>query len=177
MSSWCNGPKGLQQILLERGIIDISEVLDGKYSLKGKKLPPTFPGEHEPNFDLSTSLLHLMAECSDFKAEKSILQYIGDEYSVKVIFSPKYHCELAGEGIEYAWGFAKCLYRRIPLIKKKSLANFLKCVNYSLSRELMTKERIRRFSRRARRYISTYYIFHVGENSSCGQVSMELLEK
>jgi hypothetical protein len=34
--------------------------------------------------------------------------------------TPKCHCELAGEGIEYAWGCAKNHYRRQPLKDKRA---------------------------------------------------------
>lgn len=180
VESWCNSPKGLQQILLERGIIDLVEVLNNTYTARGKKLARRYPGDKEVRYDESTSLVCIMAACSDFKQEKSILQYIGDAYHATVKFTPKYHCELAGEGIEYSWGFAKCIYRRIPHSEKKSLQKFLDCVKYSMSREVITVDRMRRFSRRARRYICSYYIFHgVGANDDEGNVNVKMddLEK
>ena len=42
--------------------------------------------------------------------------------------TPKCHCELAGEGIEYAWGCAKNHYHQQPLKHKKGKENFRQTV-------------------------------------------------
>ena len=52
-----------------------------------------------------TSLKKLLEDCEDFKNETSIMEFISEKRGVKMISTPKYHCELAGEVIEYAWGF------------------------------------------------------------------------
>lgn len=82
------------------------------------------------------------------------------EYGAELWFTPKYHCELAGEGIEYAWGFMKGRYCRIPLRQKKRKEDFESCVKKVVSYEEVSVERVRRFSRRARRYITAYYVLH-----------------
>ena len=85
-------------------------------------------------------------------------------------FSPKYHCELAGEGIEYAWGFMKSRYRHIPIAQKRKKEDFDKCVRNVVSFEVDSAERIRRFSRRAWRYITAYFVLngqHVGGEDKC----------
>jgi hypothetical protein len=42
-----------------------------------------------------------MASCLDFEEEeKTLLQSTGREMGVLVDLTPKYHCELAGEGIQ-----------------------------------------------------------------------------
>jgi hypothetical protein len=51
--------------------------------------------------DLQFSLYHVMAECIDFKEEKTALQYLGTQLGVSVQLTPKFHAERAGEGIEY----------------------------------------------------------------------------
>jgi len=61
------------------------------------------------------------------------MEFISEKRGVKMMSTPKYHCELAGgEVIEYAWGFIKSRYRRIPLSqKRKNVDQFrasLKCV-------------------------------------------------
>ena len=48
-----------------------------------------------------------MAGCLDFEEEETLLQPSGREMGVLVDWTPKCHCELAGEGIEYSWGCAK----------------------------------------------------------------------
>ena len=66
----------------------------------------------------------------------------------------------AGEGIEYAWGFMKGRYRHIPLRQKKRKEDFESCVKKVVSYEEVSVERVRRFSLRARRYITAYYVLH-----------------
>jgi len=67
------------------------------YSKEGKKV-----GE-AGLVDLDTSYIHLLSQCKDFKNEQSQLENIGGaKYGYEIWFTPKeYHCELAGEGIEY----------------------------------------------------------------------------
>jgi len=43
----------------------------------------------------------------------------------KVESTPKYHAELAGEGIEYSWGYAKNACCWAPLAQKKGRNNFI----------------------------------------------------
>ena len=65
---------------------------------------------------------------------------------VKMMSTPKYHCELAGEGIEYAWGFIKSRYRCIlPLSQKKYLDQFRASLTCVLSLCNVSKERIRMY--------------------------------
>jgi len=62
----------------------------------------------------------MLGKCTDFQNELSALQVLGNDLGVAVDFTPKYHAELAGEGIEYSWGLAKGEYRRTPLSQKKA---------------------------------------------------------
>jgi hypothetical protein len=48
------------------------------------------------------SLHELVANCTDFKNEETLLQTKGWEMGVLVNRTPKCHCEPAGEGIEYS---------------------------------------------------------------------------
>jgi hypothetical protein len=48
---------------------------------------------------------------------------------VLVIILPKFHAELAGEGIEYSWGVTKGLYRRKPHNAKRSKEAFKRLVS------------------------------------------------
>jgi len=59
-------------------------------------------------------LVKLMEACTDFEEEQTLLQKMvekmcGRPGQFTLDRSPKCHCELAGEGIEYAWGCAKNL--------------------------------------------------------------------
>jgi hypothetical protein len=53
-----------------------------------------------------------MAQRPDFRDEETTLQHLGRALGVAVDGTPTFHAELAGEGIEYSWGYAKQLYRR-----------------------------------------------------------------
>ena len=72
------------------------------------------------------------------------------------MITTKYHAEYAGEGVEYSWGFSKALYRRHPLAQKKTTEGFLALVDKCISRDVLTVDLIRKFSRRAREYMETY---------------------
>ena len=41
------------------------------------------------------------------------------ECKIELIVSPKYHPEIAGEGVEYVWGFIKKYYRSLSMKDKK----------------------------------------------------------
>ena len=76
--------------------------------------------------DLDTSsYIHLLSQCKDFKNEQSQLEKIDAKYGYEIWFTPKYHCELAGEGIEYMWGYMKWSY---CCIKKSTKKMFEDCV-------------------------------------------------
>jgi len=121
---------------------------------KGQLLP-AFKDDFQ-NF----SLMYLLSECPDFKHEKSALEQLAADLSslgelrIEILVSPKYHCELAGEGIEYAWGLSKKIYRKIPYAEKKGKDKFHACVKKALGS--VSIDHLRKFSARARRYMLTY---------------------
>ena len=148
---WQGQPtKGLLQALWEQGLID-QQALD-KYTLDGRKDPITGV------VDLQYSLKHLLSECTDFKEEETALQYLGTQLGVTVDLTPKFHAELAGEGIEYNWAHAKSYYRRVPVSRKKGRENFKALVRECTSPAMvLTKGRVQKFAARARAYICTYF--------------------
>jgi hypothetical protein len=147
---WMNKPKGLLQVLWERGFIDEKNLK--QYTTRGRKIKET------GKWDTTYSLRRMMAECLDFKNEESSLQYLGRQLGIRVDHSPKFHAEIAGEGIEYAWGYGKNLYRRKPLVLKKGRDKFKALVRACLDPEKeVTRDRVRKFSARARAYMCTYY--------------------
>jgi len=160
---WCNKPKGMLQILFERGWIDrtlVKTARSMRYSKKGKtKDVSEDTGEllHEYR---KYSLSYLLSQCKDFQQQKSDLEQLCDEISVdivnfvSVLFTPKFHCELAGEGIEYSWGASKRYYRRQPITMKRSTINFELLVRDSISK--ISTMMCRRFSRKARGYMLGY---------------------
>jgi hypothetical protein len=73
---------------------------------------------------------------------------------VIVEFTPKCHAEIAGEGVECGWGFAKKIHRRMPLKLKCDFDDFTKTVRNCLLK--VTPERSRRFRRHCRKYMLAY---------------------
>ena len=147
---WEGQPKGLLQALWERGMIDEQQL--ERYTLDGRKNPVT------GIVDLQYSLRYLLSECKDFKDEETALQYLGTQLGVTVDLTPKFHAELAGEGIEYCWAQAKSYYRRVPVSRKRGRENFKELVREcTSSQSVITKDRVEKFAARARAYICTYH--------------------
>jgi hypothetical protein len=51
---------------------------------------------------------YLVSQLADFENEISDLEWLAFELSdenntISILFTPKYHCEMAGDGIEYCW--------------------------------------------------------------------------
>ena len=65
---WEGKPKGMMQVLWERGFIDKNNLQ--QYTLDGKK-------DGHGNLRPETSLKHLLANCIDFEEEESLLQSMG----------------------------------------------------------------------------------------------------
>ena len=108
-----NRPKGMLQVLFERGYIDVNLVTKPSkmcYSKEGKK-SDIDPNSGELKEEARQyNLSYLLSNCSDFKTQKTDVEQLCDEINhninsnTSILFSPKFHCELAGEGIEYSWG-------------------------------------------------------------------------
>ena len=95
-----------------------------------------------------TSLKQLLAGCTDFKEEESLLQSMGRKMGVFIDQTPKCHCVLAGEGIEYSWDCAKNFYWRISIRQRRKKEAFRDMVRRCLSEEVITTVHIRKPSRR-----------------------------
>ncbi len=116
-----------------------------------------------------------MAYRPDFAVEKSDLEHLADELGCVVRFTAKYHCEIAGEGVENGWGFSKKIYRRLPIAKKRYLDVFTNSVKNCLIQ--VTPERARRFSRRCRKYMLAYQkIVDEADGESTATASLERIE-
>jgi hypothetical protein len=108
--------------------------------------------------DSSMSLRRIMSECHDFVNEETALQVLGRKLGLIVDRTPKFHAELAGEGIEYSWACSKAEYRRLPVAAKKGRDNFKlhvrECTDPATT---LDKKRVCLFAARARAYICTYF--------------------
>ena len=72
-------------------------------------------------------------------------------------WTPKCHCEIAGEGIEYNWGFSKLTYRRAPIRLKHNKESFFKLVHDCLdNKSVLNINRVRQCSKKARQYMLLY---------------------
>ena len=77
---WLGKPKGLLQVLWERGWIN--EKKKNEYSLKGKASQMNDKGKLKPEF-ICYRLRTLMSNCADFKEEKSAMEVLLQELSTK----------------------------------------------------------------------------------------------
>jgi hypothetical protein len=157
---WEGQPKGLLQVLWERGWIDEGNL--DKYTMD----PATDADGEVLEGAEEWSLRILMASCLDFAQEMTALEHVGSELGVSVIITPKFHAELAGEGIEYSWGISKALYRRKPLISKKGKEAFKALVMECSSRDVIHTQIVRKLSRRARAYICAYFALEYNKNNN-----------
>ncbi len=107
---WEGKPKGLLQVLWERGLIDGTNLKD--YSLTGTK-------DDFGAVNNRTGLRHIMGMCFDFLNEEGMLQHIAKNLGVTLLLTPKCHAELAGEGVEYVWACAKGAYRNSTEERKR----------------------------------------------------------
>ncbi len=109
------------------------------------------------------------------------MQKLADDLSVlhgrkiELLITPKYHCELAGEGIEYGWGFFKKDFRQTLHAEKKGKGHFESCVKKSLKK--VTVEHMRWFSARAHRYMLTYLLLDLSESPEGHGLSYHVIEQ
>ena len=144
---------------LRAGLLDLDSFCVEDFSNKGLL-------DDMDNRIEKTNLSILLTNCSDFADEESLLQLNIRLVGAVCIHSPKYHCEIAGEGIEYSWGNSKAKYRRIKVKDKKTAEQFRNQVGKCLSRDYLDAERIRKNSRRAREYMVAYFILSMKEADS-----------
>ena len=126
---WVGEPKGIKQILYERGLYENG--MDGDTMRK------------------------TLTNCSDFKEEVGVIEEVLLNRGHVLIMSPKCHPEIAGCGIEYCWGISKLKFRRIfnDYLAKHHDANVLKTFDTA---DIMTIGRVRRFARKTRDYMHVY---------------------
>lgn len=128
--------------------VGLRKARDGSVIRKTDKAHAEYPGV----FDYSTSLIYLLSSLDDFKFKTTQMQYIADQLGFTVVLTPKAHPELAGMGIEYAWGYAKNVFWRVndtnPASLNRHIRSSLKEVNLL---------RMRKFARKAHDYKVVYH--------------------
>ncbi len=145
---WLGKAKGSLHILYERGMVDKNNL--SQYSQKGKT-------DDLGNCNKETSLDYLMDQLEDFANERTMLQMIGEELGCIIDRTPKCTPEIAGEGVEYDWAMAKMFYRKQRITRKRTKESFVALVKESMGPNVLSRDRTRKFSRRARQYMISYY--------------------
>ena len=154
---WVGANKGLLQVLWERGFVDENRWRE--YSQEGKKRWRDEDGKIKEQFK-PYLLREIMSNCGDFKNEKSAMEVLCDDLSSKgdnnvhLLISPKYHPEIAGEGIEYVWGLMKKMYRKIKYEDKKGKENFEKAIKKCVRQVNIIH--VCKFVAKCRRYMLAY---------------------
>ena len=72
-----------------------------------------------------TSLRHIVANLPDFKQEITLLQFRAKQLGVSIDCTPKFHPEIAGEGVEFCWGLSKIHIENAVLRRKEQSVSIL----------------------------------------------------
>ena len=153
LEGWVGKPKGMMQVLWERGFLNPSKSSNELMRLyrfkKDKQTKQDIPG---------SSLIEIIENLPDFKTELTLLQYRASQLGVTVECSPKFHPEIAGEGVEFCWALGKNTYRTHGVEEKRTKSKYLQLVKKcTCSETVITMQEVRKFRRRTRRYMLAYY--------------------
>ena len=147
---WLGKPKGLKQILWERGWINETQL----------NMYQKVAVDKDGGKVIHLPLLRLMEQCLNFFNEVTEMEIMAEKMGVCIMVNMKYHTKLVDEGVGYTWGAAKCRFWAIQILlkMKEGRAVFSKNVRSVLStnRELSI-DNIRRFSKRTRSYMLLYF--------------------
>ncbi len=159
IDGWVGRPKGMLQVLWERGWINKLEL--EKYSVDGKSSQKDEFGKVREEYKTYV-LRTLMSKCLDFAREQSTMEYLlsrlsekSGDHEFRLLTSPKYQHELAGEGVEYVWGLAKRYYHSKTIEEKRTKEKFHKIIRESV--EFVRKEHVINFAAKCRRNMMAYY--------------------
>ena len=134
-------PKGIRQVLWERGLLKADMSLEGRW-IAG-------PG-NKPMRGLSTSARHRLSLCPDFLHQKSALQLKVEAAGHLCEFLPKYHPEL--NPIELCWGWIKRWMRKRCKYKYESMLKNLPITMI----DVLPLRVIHNYCRHARNYMNVY---------------------
>jgi hypothetical protein len=162
-------PKGVIQMAWERGLCTRAQIKNNEVTVDGIRKDSSGNKVNEKErgkIDLKTSLRYLLGQCTDFKTEITQLQYIASELGCTVLMTPKAHPELAGRGVEYAWGYSKLVFRRDnDAIALNLIKNVLAAIKADTKEAPLNLIRIRKFARKARDYKVAYKSFFDAERN------------
>ena len=143
-----NRQKGSFQVLFKRGWIDPS--LDPKeYTLQG-------PLHVYGNCYQEKMMKSLIKMQPNFLNQETLLQTYYRKLGVLSDWTHVTHCEVAGEGIEFNWDFAKIVYCSKPLEDKRNKNKFQGLVRSVLAKDILTLSVCCSNVHRARQYMLAY---------------------
>jgi hypothetical protein len=143
ISGYVGAPKGLKQILWERGLWVDGMTRDG-------------PKETDRSI---TSAIVVLGSCPDFQAQRSAMDELLTHEGCILLMTPKGHPEIAGDGIEFDWGVSKKYFRKHNTCKPKNLTSLCLESFKHVNRDGPNGEKryyVRRMARQSRRYLAAY---------------------
>ena len=159
---WLGKPKGMLQVLWERGLINPNIPLQ-KYKIRGHKDATT------GKIVEGTSLRELMQKQLDFQTERTYLQSLGRDIGIMVVHSPKVHPEIAGCGIETIWAVIKMRFRSQPIQDKMTGKAFIATAEDCASRDIISRRVVAGCYQKCRSYIEAYAAIHTEEKKKVGR--------
>jgi len=154
--------KGMFQLAWERGFIDPSKKYSDYTSTESKKKDALGAKVLR---DPATHLPSIIALWPDFVNETSQIQKMIEQIGASVVFTPKCHAELAGQGVENCWGISKSRFRAIngrEVDEKVSdkqarfMKNVMECLTITPDVGVLRYSRALKCARRARAYKVAY---------------------
>jgi hypothetical protein len=120
------------------------------------------------------SVQEMLAGCASFENEKTLLHYVlEDKLDSLCMLMPKCHPEIAGRGIEYAWGYSKlCFHNKINDMKQKHLDENLRM---ALTKDVLTLQQVRKVACGACEY-KLNYSFLAAHKYEVGEMPKALLD-
>ena len=103
------------------------------------------------------------------------MMYICNLLGILLRLTPKCHPKIASRGIKHAWGYSKL---RFQINFNDAVARNLKeNVVRSLSSDVLTVDRVRKFAKKAREYKLTYaLLFHLSDGEELGSIDKDKIE-
>jgi hypothetical protein len=103
-------------------------------------------------------LQELLLDCDDFKNEISLLEWVGQQRGIEIIFSAKAYPDDAGFGVEYIWAVSKNKVAAMPLAARRGAAMFKEAFDHCFSDKVLTKKTVRGCARKARQFQVAYVV-------------------
>ena len=110
--------------------------------LKDRKKVDFDDGENLLQWSKKCCCSYFLSDCQDLCDEILDFEHLAKDLSNSTnnssdLFTPKLHCEMSGEGIEYSWVVARRFCQQYSLKSKKAFQQFINCVKQSLKKVLI----------------------------------------